>query len=1832
MISILRYSLLVLLTSVTCWAAPYGLDATMEGPVTITSSDAYSLGLEFTISNLDAIEVSEDGHTYDFQYIPGEGTTYEYNKPILPAISRFIVVPPDAGIQLNIDADDPRSVSADNLPMLCMDENMAPERDGEIGQNQGIYPQHIAEMSEPVVMRGVRMVKVTTFPIQYDFDNRRYLIRDHIAADLEFTDEEPVNPAFVPVRKNRSEQFLKTIREIAINGDEVGRDDPDVEPEYIGHYLVVAHENCIDYVGDFIEWRRKSGWKVDIYAVPSNQATNTGTIKREIQERYDAYLDDGIDPFDELLIIGDRAGYSGDAGSPQWQIGAEAGESIWGNPPHADYKYSLLEGGNNDSHPDVGFSRWCAGDANKLALFQGRTLAYEAHPYMEDTDWFTRGAAYSQHWGNTAQSAWHITVHTNVRWAEEVLQAQGFDDVRFHERYEWDQQGQAVGPFVARQLNDGVNLLLGRAENYYWRSNFNGVDNNADVFPIRLVTSGHGEWTTWNMLRGGGASGNNLKGPVASTCGWGGPATVAMSAIWLELVNGVVQRDLTLGWGRTMAVINLERLLSNFNFRGQNVYPQTKTDFDCYGDPGIQPWMGVPQIAEADYPASITPDTRKVDVYVFDPEDETDVPGAQVTLYAPGDIPDYDANGYPNYDDMQMWTTKTDSNGMAYFVFPEGTEFEDGTPLLVTVTGRAILPFFGEADIDVPRMSIELEGYTLTETDGNNDGDINPGEVFELNLTAGNLGNRDEAFDVTATVRSLSPWVSVSEDAISFGDIDHGQSSEGDEVVTLTISPACPDGETRPKTRPVIEISFTNGEDIWQSAIKLNPVAPNFVLERVIGGETVPTDDDEYNLNVDIRNIGGMDAPALNAELVANGIGITPISQFASYPEIDAGRSSRIEGNPFLVAGNRIVVPGSTTELMIVLSNDAGFVDTVFFAMQVGETGRNKPGGPDGYGYICFDDTDSNWDMSPDYDWVEISRDERERDYNGVRCDFEGDSPEDVGEALVVDLGFDTQFYGRIYNQITICTNGYICMGDQGRITNFQNWPMDRAMAGGAGMIAPLWDRLKFDDDSDIYYYYDREDNRFIIEWYKLRHFQGGNSDLTFQVILYDTDIWVTETGDQNILIQYKDVANVGGQNQADWYIPYASVGISSPDGSTGYNYSFDNEYPVTSAPLADRRAILFATSPKYRSGILYGWIHDARTGDPVEDAIIITEHGLAARTDEEGYYRIGNALAEINFDITARKLGYNDSTLTDRMIEEDDSLEVSFDLLHPEFAPTQREFSAMLDPNFETELNFSLENSGNGPMDWTLRKRLPGNADVDPWERRQSFFAGDTVDNTRMKGVVWVNDKFYCTGGGGSSPDDNFVYVLDREGVLIDSFSQFGDSRYGMGDLAYDGGLIWGGEDELIFGFTPEGEVVHTFQGPYNPNQAVAYDSDRQMLWISAKTSRDIAGYDREGRELTNINRFGFTIYGLSYWPDDPDGYPLYVQHNVHVAGIPDRTMIHKINPETEDTLFVAELSHEFSGRPEGSFITNQYDVYSWVYMSVANADDHGDRIDLWQMDARRDWYRVYRAEDEPDQRQEVSEGRIEAGEEQNFTLFLNSYDLPRVAFEGQLLFTHNAAQGADTLYVVLDVIGDIGPSPFNLIYPAQDDVLDANELDETLFEWEESEDPNWGDVVRYSVWLQSEEDSMLVGVADSTSMPVDLLALSNLWPDDPLRSLTWWVVANSDPEQVTSNSRNSFGFVPNAAGNKELNAPVEFGLESVYPSPFNGITTVSFGMDRVERVALRTFDISGREVATLINRTVNAGSHRVTWNASHLPSGVYMLRLESAGRVKMSKVALIK
>lgn len=86
------------------------------------------------------------------------------------------------------------------------------------------------------------------------------------------------------------------------------------------------------------------------------------------------------------------------------------------------------------------------------------------------------------------------------------------------------------------------------------------------------------------------------------------------------------------------------------------------------------------------------------------------------------------------------------------------------------------------------------------------------------------------------------------------------------------------------------------------------------------------------------------------------------------------------------------------------------------------------------------------------------------------------------------------------------------------------------------------------------------------------------------------------------------------------------------------------------------------------------------------------------------------------------------------------------------------------------------------------------------------------------------------------------------------------------------------------------------------------------------------------------------------------------------------------------------------------------------------------------------------------------------------------------------------------------------------------------------------------------------------------------------------------------------------------------------EYMLNQNYPNPFNATTEIVYELPKAGKASLRVFDILGREVATLVNADVTAGSHRVMFDGSELASGVYFYRLQAGNFVATRKMLLLK
>jgi hypothetical protein len=88
----------------------------------------------------------------------------------------------------------------------------------------------------------------------------------------------------------------------------------------------------------------------------------------------------------------------------------------------------------------------------------------------------------------------------------------------------------------------------------------------------------------------------------------------------------------------------------------------------------------------------------------------------------------------------------------------------------------------------------------------------------------------------------------------------------------------------------------------------------------------------------------------------------------------------------------------------------------------------------------------------------------------------------------------------------------------------------------------------------------------------------------------------------------------------------------------------------------------------------------------------------------------------------------------------------------------------------------------------------------------------------------------------------------------------------------------------------------------------------------------------------------------------------------------------------------------------------------------------------------------------------------------------------------------------------------------------------------------------------------------------------------------------------------------------------------PRQMGLLKNYPNPFNARTSIEFSLSRDTEIKLSIFNLLGQEITVLIDGMMSAGEHRISWDATAHPSGIYFSRLLIGGDIQSRKMLYLK
>lgn len=426
--------------------------------------------------------------------------------------------------------------------------------------------------------------------------------------------------------------------------------------------------------------------------------------------------------------------------------------------------------------------------------------------------------------------------------------------------------------------------------------------------------------------------------------------------------------------------------------------------------------------------------------------------------------------------------------------------------------------------------------------------------------------------------------------------------------------------------------------------------------------------------------------------------------------------------------------------------------------------------------------------------------------------------------------------------------------------------------------------------------------------------------------------------------------------------------------------------------------------------GGLSGRVTDLATGNAVRGAdLLLVPGGYRTASDEQGRYAFARIPA-LHYTVTC----WHDEFLPFSEVravgvDEQNEFDIALRFATFELSERQVEVSMAVDEAFDARLRMS--NRGNGPVAFAGALIFPGGGNVEPWAERLYFPAGQAINDTRLNGAAFAGDFTYVTGGN-AGRGRGLIYLFDREGNHARSFSQFVDSPFGMRDLAWDGQHFWGGDARTLFVFDPEGNLIRTVNGPINPSRNLAWDTDRNILWVCDVRSQ-IYAINSEGEEVARFRQPDTTrIYGFAYYAADPDSCPLYVLSSTDAHP----NQLYKVNPANRAFRAGPDLPVRNDDRAGGFEITSDFDPYSYVIAEVLQGNPDG--VAIYQVSARTDWVNIAPVE-----------GVIAAGEAADLTVHLDTHGLPvEGRFEAITRFEHNGRGQITELPITLIVTAEGG------------------------------------------------------------------------------------------------------------------------------------------------------------------------------------------------------------
>jgi hypothetical protein len=521
---------------------------------------------------------------------------------------------------------------------------------------------------------------------------------------------------------------------------------------------------------------------------------------------------------------------------------------------------------------------------------------------------------------------------------------------------------------------------------------------------------------------------------------------------------------------------------------------------------------------------------------------------------------------------------ETDESGSVVFALPNDFILND--EFVVTISKHDHIPVYETIQVENGNGINVAAASFLDATGGNNNGNPDAGETIDINITLTNPGTA-AINGAVVEMSSIDPYITILQNSANYGNIDVGGAANNDVAYQIHIAGNTP--------------SQYNG------AVKLEVIGQNFSTYLGLNIHNADIDVDSYLLYDNNGILEPGETTWLSLSLINNGLhAVSGIyaelsceSNLVYFDDDEAFYGNALPGSVITnitdglsISARSMLLTGTDVEVMVHLYNEDGFDAYKKFYIPTGTQNIGSPTGPDAFGHYIYHSSDTAWPDAPVYNWIGIAPAE-----GGAGTQFTSitDSGTDGGDGDVTgadtidntNLPFTFTFYGIDYNEVYVCSNGFMTFVPT-EVGTFRNFPIPGPMCPDP-LIAPFWDDLVFQSGSGIYHWFDAANHLFIIEWYNGKNGFNSSFNEQFQVILYDPQYYPTSTGDGMVKIQYHTFNDIdAGDTSA--YPPltgqYSTVGFSDHTGTDGIQYLFDQDYAASAQPITNGTALLITGEP----------------------------------------------------------------------------------------------------------------------------------------------------------------------------------------------------------------------------------------------------------------------------------------------------------------------------------------------------------------------------------------------------------------------------------------------------------------------------------------------------------------------------------------------------------------------------------------------------------------------------------------------------------------------------